>query len=439
MVAPRDWRILVHKEDPERELPYRVDIARPLPIFRERPGEPLFDEDDSAVCYERWDVSTAARVSVAVSFLMRQLCSKKAARIGIVVPDELALEAAEEFLRASQLPRSRLVLLPWPIAAAWAWLERYSPAISKQLVSNDREIGSLICVQVGHRHVSAVTVRIVFCGGNGKWNVVPARNRDRDNLEIAGRADDSFAEWLSQRIGQSVGPLGLVLCGRSALLPGGLVLGAVERALASRDLPVVDESEFPRGLLTHGALVAASIVADEGIPYFESIPRIEILVSQPVLNDAPKPMYWVNESFWIDCLKGVRGAVKIGEGILVPANKSLINRPEYPLSLKSGVTTIPVAFDGRDVRQIQAVIDEKVGREREVAIQLEYRLGSGRPKITIERKRCPDEPIVFEWGAAKESTAMRSEISELTECDFHALYEERQQRRIRAGMQRLDP
>jgi hypothetical protein len=278
----------------------------------------------------------------------------------------------------------------------------------------------------------------VECDENVQWQFAPARNRDKDELQQFEGGIEVLAEKVSQLVRQSTSCLGIAICGRGSLLQSGDIARITEKLGNEMRVRVVCETDFPDGLLTHGTLIAAAVVAQNGIPYYESVPCIELLVSKKILADRPKPVHTVDTSGWLNCLKGVEASIPIGDGVMVPANRSLVHGPNYPnLALKPGKRYFEVALDRRDVRRVEALIADGIDREKGISLQVEYELGSGRPKVTIQRPRHPNEPIVFDWAAAEAGRESRDEITRHTLEDLEAMHEERQQRRERNNMQRL--
>lgn len=440
VIAPHAWPTMVHDADGRLELPYRVDLADPRAIARHRPAEILLDETRMDICFQKWDFQAAARVSNAATFLSQQTAGRAIARTGVVVPDELTLEVAEVFLKTTRLPRSRMVLLPWPVAAAWSWLEMHSTAVAVDVPTEDRDNGSILCIQIGSRGFASVSVRVVKCEEKTSWGYAPARNRDQDVLRVCESAVESLVDMLPTLVHESPNCIGIVISGRCLDGYWRAALEGDARSFADQmSLRLACEADFPDGLLARGALVATAVVARGGVPYYETVPRIELIVSKRILEDRPKPLHAIPQSGWLDCLKGVDGSRNIGGGIMIPANRSLVHRPDYPdLGHAAGERKIYVALDQRDVRLVRATItQEQLKRGKDVALQVEYQLGSGRPKITIERASCPDEPIVVEWGSAEECAKTRNEVSSYTVEMLDELHEQRQQLRVKNGMARL--
>jgi len=62
-------------------------------------------------------------------------------------------------------------------------------------------------------------------------------------------------------------------------------------------------------------------------------------------------------------------------------------------------------------------------------LQVEYRLGSGCPKVTIQRTNHPDKPIVFDWNRADPIQKTRNDLSKYDDKTVEAEHKRRVQLR----------
>ena len=137
--------------------------------------------------------------------------------------------------------------------------------------------------------------------------------------------------------------------------------------------------------------------------------------------------------YWVNALRGL-DELEDGRKFL-PANRKLEHSPKIPsLKIQTGSNIpIDVAFDKKFVRRICADVPGDYLSEEPVSLRVEYRLGSGRPKVTIQRERHPTEPIVFEWDAAEVVSKTRDERSPLNDKTVQVEHKRREQLRRARG------
>ncbi|MCZ6812374.1 MAG: hypothetical protein O7D97_10260 [Planctomycetota bacterium] len=188
------------------------------------------------------------------------------------------------------------------------------------------------------------------------------------------------------------------------------------------------------GLLSRGAASAAQAVLDGKVPYYETLPQIEVLGTITSWAKT-RPHGMIDLPYWVDALHGIEELV--GGRRLLHANRKFKHSPELPnLKIQRGQKAkIEIAFGGKNVRQIVAEIPGTVIRQEPVSLRVEYRLGSGCPTVTINRERHPTEPIVFHWDTAEAIPKSRDELSTLDPDSVKTEHKRREQRRLDAGFQ----
>lgn len=416
--APPGWQTRVQRETDDG-LPYRLELNELVPVERDQEEIELSARDPS-LGLSSGEVSNHFRQqAAAVQFLIDQVSPTKPDRVGVVVSDAIAPESADIMFRALRSPRGRVELFPWPVAASWAWIVRHGGRCLQKSTAGKIIAGTLVTIYVGRRRWQAVPVHLV--SDSADRAVVPARDRDKDRLcngtwsELASEPmidESNWSKLLSVCASAKQGGLvGIVVTGRPSRIPVAASLrDRLVRAMGVDPALTLAESSCRIGLLTLGATWAARAVVNGGVPYYETVPQIEILGSMHSWHDKPPHgLVWLH--YWVNALHGIEELV--GNRALLPANRLLRHSPDLEgLSIRTGEPVrIDVAFGGTDVRRIVAEVPGSITKAEPVSLHVEYRLGSGRPKLAIRRQQRVSDPIVFDWEKAQEISESRNDLT----------------------------
>jgi hypothetical protein len=401
-------------------LPFRLELGDPTPIERDTDTFPVERWWEEPAAAER-NEPPAIEVS-SIEYLVDQVCPRVPDRVGVIVQDALRAEYAESLLRAlgsMRTPRGRISLFPWPVAAAWSWISRFASTLDRPQGEPRAIVGSILAVYLSDRAWQAVPVHLIH--DSTCASVVPGRDRDGDKLVMGG--------WSRSTRGPE--PEGLVeACETFGIRFAGLSISGRPAESTERQARIFDllatrsnfvgarletDESHRTGLLARGAALAARAVADRLVPYFESVPKLELLGSTSGRSLEP-PHGRISVQYWLDVLKGLPGIAQFGGRRLVPAATKLRHRPAFedPLSVYTNrPADFQLAFDGRDVRRVSAHIPPGRESTERVDLEVELEFGSGRPRVSVIRRSDPKEPIVLAWDKAEATPLTRDETTEL--------------------------
>jgi hypothetical protein len=433
---------LVHSDDNAFGMPYRVDLDSPSGIERYLPPTTLSLRD-----MQHEDPSSAAAhwtsFAKASKYLLGQIIPHRSANYGIVIPDSLGLEAAETILRTLKISRSKISLIPWPIAACWSWLVESQELKIPQSIDRPSLIGTILTVYLTRTSFEIIPVHLAATRYKNEIRVVPARDRG-DTISCMHNIDalESIPQYITA-IENTLKAndlhqynksryLGAAITGRPFELQYVQEIASLISRISQVNSEVVCyERSSQIGMLCRGSARAAHESWLGATPYFESTPDIEL--SGYIYNSYdPSTNYVIYQDipYWIDALYGLEDVETIesaGHRRLLPANRRLHHIPNIPyLHMREGNReTLRVAFDRDVVRSVSIDIPGKYNKKVPVQIEVEYELGSGRPLLRLIRPGSAAETIVFKWVDAVEEVETRNDI---TRYDYEQAQAEHQRR-----------
>lgn len=387
--------------------PFRVTIGLPHPLAQRAgigckylPGSQNATEEHDGI------------LGIACGHLAAQVLKRAGRTVGVVSADNPSIEASDRVIRIARREYGMSCkLIPWPIAAAWSWLQTYAQS---PLIQSRQGPIKIVVSKTQGRHCKHVLVHLIV--DEESKELVPLRDYEADNVKTVDiELESTAAEQWARQLGNIAGT---VSTGLSA------ARSAEElHDWTGAELQVV-EAEHPerKPILATGALEAMQLMACGRIPYYVSAPKIELLATKKTFavgfRGATVP---TDLPYWVDCLRGQRSL--IDGHYVIPANRTIRwnSGPSdflgEPVTISTGVPVpLQVAFNGDDVRQVTVTIPHTRFGKTPATYGCEYVVGSGRPTVVVEARDL-GASFKVKWSDNEDSTTARDDLTAHAEGD----------------------